>query len=129
VAEEHPVPVIENFGHRVDIRPRDINLEVHLTGFGKSEVEETAAVLVKFFQHRDLWESFRLEDFLRFAEKEGHRRGLFGLIGAWWNSSLALSGVYVTDTFLVAYPDGTVAVTEEFVRRVGQDENRVKVAS
>ncbi len=117
-----PVPIIEHETRLVSkFRPHDVNLsslDSLACTFGKSEVESTAENLIKFFQKRDVWHLFRLEDYVAFCKEEGFRGGLFGLMGAWFDDGGMgeFSGYY--EDFLISFPDGTICITEAFLNRI-----------
>jgi len=108
------------------VRPRDIDTGgTALSGFGKAEVEETALALVKFFQERNLWYQFRPEDFLSFAKSIGHLRGLFGLLGPWWDDTMFGAVAQAPEPLLVYLPGGELCITETFIKIVSDPKSPV----
>lgn len=102
------------------VRPRDIDLSGGLSRcFSKNEVEGAAVELVSFFQRRNYWTSFSLQELTKFykAKKFPASKMLFGLLGPWWDDVM-LGGIRQPRyPYLVAFSDGRFCVTDCFVKQ------------
>lgn len=102
------------------IRPRDINPETVRGKFGKCEVEDAAENLLKFFQIKNMWHSFFLQDLLVYCEQVGFNPHmmLFGLICPWVDNGLFLGGLRESQNFIVMNVDGSLCITSKFINKI-----------
>ena len=110
-------------GEHYTIRPSEIALTpagAVQGGFGKHQIEKVAGHLVRFFQEKEAWISFTLDELRNFfaAHDWDTENPLCGLTGHWVDDGADLtrrdwdSEVFVTPTS----PD-TYAVTDQFIER------------
>lgn len=105
---------------RKDIKPRDIEPESVFGKFGKHEVEQAAKNLLEFFQVSDRWDPFSFENlcyYYRQADLDPSMI-LFGLICSWVDNSGFGSIRRLEEDLIVMNSDGTLSITDEFIRRI-----------
>ncbi len=98
------------------LRPEDIDTSRTQVGsFGKCEVEEAAANLVRFFQMRGGWVNFSLPELIEFSKLNEFDscQVLFGLLGYWYDDGLG--AISEAPPYLVALPGGSYCPTELFI--------------
>lgn len=115
----------------IDVRPRDIdtkNVVYWLSVFGKAEIEWAAQRLVAFFQKRNLWHGFTIQDLLDFYRDQGikdHSGPLYGLFGSWIDDG-TLGLCTVSRPLVVHGPNGLYYVTNLFVDVVARRDKDTK---
>lgn len=101
------------------VQPSDIytGLGCLLSSFGAAEIEQQAARLVRFFQRRGFWSSFKLQELQFFYLEQGWdpEEALCGLAKPWfheWEGWVPAAKPYV-----VQDSDGQYFVTNLFIER------------
>ncbi|GEM_PF-6712482 len=99
------------------LQPSDIEARHQIPGFGKAEIETAAGIMLRFFQSRGNWDSFRLGELLEFCQqyREDPGQALFGLFSYWYDDSLCAGGVTEPKPFFVMFSNGTITPTTLFV--------------
>lgn len=124
IAENVIRNICESPGHvAIDIRPNDISVgdikhPFLPSTFGKAEVESVAGRLVSFFQQKNYWSLFTLTELMSYYRLRNWNpdTALFGLMGVWYDD--CYTGCFrKSHANIVTFDDGTLCVTEEFIRR------------
>lgn len=117
--EESPRVIAGALDHHV--RPADIQLtNGAVTGrLGKYEVEKVAGQLVEFFQSKDRWCAFTLEQLRKFYVLKGWNPNtmLFGLTGIWFDDGDLMGGWVEAFPYLAFTYEGLCYVTDVFIER------------
>lgn len=110
-------------GEHYNIRPSEIALTpagAVQGGFGKQQIERVAGHLVRFFQEKESWVSFTLDELKEFFSAQGWGTAcpLYGLNGEWedWGEEMPLARRESNDFVVPTSPD-TYAVTDLFIER------------
>jgi hypothetical protein len=103
----------------VNVRPREVQLETIRGKFGKCEVEDAAENLLKFFQIKNMWHSFFLQDLLVYCKQVGFNPNmmLFGLICPWVDDG-GLGSLRESQDFLIMNSDGSLCITSNFINKL-----------
>lgn len=104
------------------IRPRDLTVtNINTIGcFGKCETEQSAGMLVKFFQKekKNRWLPFTLSELLCFYldEKQDANKMFYGLTG-FFHDDGGIGSIKEADAFLIFDAMGFIYVTDAFINR------------
>ncbi len=127
------IPIMERAGQvKIPIRPNDFDFNdsrVLSSTFGKFEVEQSARLLIEFFQERGRWAEFTLPALIRYCKRrrKNPNSALAGLVGGWFDDGMmcfnALMNCYVVIDF-----DGKCCVTEAFILKASRNLKNKQVA-
>lgn len=113
------------------VKPEDIAFPRYgfsIGKFGKSEVEESAGKLVKFFQDRGTgWAAFTFHELHVYYTNKGWKpeEMLYGLLGAWMDDG---SWMVVESVAYVVHWCNFLTVTENFIERIKENVTSHKIA-
>jgi hypothetical protein len=101
-----------------DISPNDIDLSKELEDtFGKFEIEESALIVLKFFQSKGNWEPFTREEFMPWYWRSGYTKSFNfeALIREAWDEPGWYGGYLLLDNGVEIYP--TIRLVEKAYKR------------
>ena len=110
-------------GEHYTIRPCEIALTpagAVQGGFGKQQIERVAGHLVRFFQEKEAWISFTLDELKDFfaAHDWDTENPLCGLTGHWVDDGEDVAGRrWNSEVFVYFLEEDICAVTDSFIRR------------
>lgn len=107
------------------VRPKDLILDNNIKTagvFGKHEIEVAAGKLLMFFQEKNRWSGFTIEDLFHFLKKKKIEMDsiFFGLCGPWYDDCTLsdITKIHWAEArpYVVSNTDGKFYVTDLFIR-------------